>query len=69
MGTVVLGGWVLQNPEFYGYGAVQAYLPSEDLAIATAGTLTEEAEDGTNGGMKVFEEIAAELAPDHPPQP
>jgi D-alanyl-D-alanine carboxypeptidase len=69
IGTVVLGGWVLQNPLFYGYGAVQAYLPSEDLAIATAGTLTEEAEDGTNGGMKVFEEIAAELAPDHPPQP
>ena len=69
MGTVVLGGWVLQNPEFYGYGAVQAYLPSEDLAIATAATLTEDAEDGTNGGMLVFEEIAAALAPDHPPKP
>jgi D-alanyl-D-alanine carboxypeptidase len=69
MGTVVLGGWVLQNPEFYGYGAVQAYLPSEDLAIATAATLTENAADGTNGGMLVFEEIAAALAPDHPPKP
>jgi D-alanyl-D-alanine carboxypeptidase len=69
MGTVVLGGWVLQNPEFYGYGAVQAYLPSEDLAIATAATLTENAEDGTNGGMLVFEEIASVLAPDHPPKP
>src|SRR5215217_2305463 len=69
IGTVVLGGWVLQNPEFYGYGAVQAYLPSEDLAIATAATLTEDAEDGTNGGMLVFEEIAAALAPDHPPKP
>jgi len=69
VGTVVLGGWVLQNPEFYGYGAVQAYLPSEDLAIATAATLDEEAEDGTNGGMLVFEEIASVLAPDHPPKP
>src|SRR5215217_7124999 len=69
IGTVVLGGWVLQNPEFYGYGAVQAYLPSEDLAIATAATLDEEAEDGTNGGMLVFEEIASVLAPDHPPKP
>jgi D-alanyl-D-alanine carboxypeptidase len=69
IGTVVLGGWVLQNPLFFGYGAVQAYLPSEDLAIATAATLDEEAEDGTNGGMKVFEEIASVLAPDHPPKP
>jgi D-alanyl-D-alanine carboxypeptidase len=29
-GTVVLGGWVLQNPQFSGYGAIQAYLPSKD---------------------------------------
>jgi D-alanyl-D-alanine carboxypeptidase len=69
IGTVVLGGWVLQNPAFFGYGAVQAYLPSEDLAIATSATLDEDAEVGLNGGMMVFEEIAAELAPDNPPQP
>jgi D-alanyl-D-alanine carboxypeptidase len=69
IGTVVLGGWVLQNPQFSGYGAVQAYLPSEDLAIAAAATQTEDAEEGLNGGMKVFEEIASVLAPDHPPQP
>ena len=69
IGTVVLGGWVLQNPQFSGYGAVQAYLPSEDLAIATAATLEEDAEDGLNGGMEVFKEIAAVLAPDNPPQP
>ena len=69
IGTVVLGGWVLQNPQFSGYGAVQAYLPSEDLAIATAATLDENAADGLNGGMEVFKEIAAVLAPDNPPQP
>ena len=69
IGTVVLGGWVLQNPQFSGYGAVQAYLPSEDLAIATAATVEEDAEDGLNGGMEVFEEIAAVLTPDNPPQP
>jgi D-alanyl-D-alanine carboxypeptidase len=69
LGTVVLGGWVLQSPAFHGYGGVQAYLPSEDLAIAAMATLDEDAEEGLNGGMKVFEEIAAELAPDHPPQP
>jgi hypothetical protein len=48
---------------------VQAYLPSEDLAIAAEATSDEDAEVGLNGGMKVFEEIAAALAPDHPPQP
>jgi D-alanyl-D-alanine carboxypeptidase len=69
IGTVVLGGWVLQNPAFNGYGAVQAYLPAEDLAIAASATLDEDAEVGLNGGMKVFEEIAAVLAPDNPPQP
>ncbi|MCA1731661.1 MAG: beta-lactamase family protein, partial [Actinobacteria bacterium] len=44
IGTVVLGGWVLQNPQFSGYGAEQAYLPSEDLAIAAAATNDEDAE-------------------------
>jgi CubicO group peptidase (beta-lactamase class C family) len=69
IGNVVLGGWVLQNPQFSGYGAVQAYLPSEDLAIAAAATQDEDAEEGVNGGEKVFEEIASVFAPDHPPKP
>jgi hypothetical protein len=69
IGTVVLGGWVMQKPQFFGYGGVQAYLPSEDLAIAAEATLDEDAEEGLNGGQKVFEEIAAVLAPDHPPKP
>jgi hypothetical protein len=68
IGTEVICGWVLQNPEFYGYGAVQEYLPSEALAIAAAVTLDEDAEEGLNGGQKVFKEIAAVLAPEHPPK-
>ncbi|MCA1729686.1 MAG: D-alanyl-D-alanine carboxypeptidase, partial [Actinobacteria bacterium] len=64
-----LGGWVLQNPQFSGYGAEQAYLPSEDLAIAAAATNDEDAEATLNGAQKVFEEIAAVLTPDNPPQP
>jgi D-alanyl-D-alanine carboxypeptidase len=60
---------MLQNPAFFGYSGVQAYLPSEDLAIAASATLDEDAEVGLNGGQKVFEEIAAVLAPDNPPQP
>ena len=69
LGTIVQGGWVMQSPSFFGYGAIQAYLPSEDLAIATSATVEEDAEDGLNGGQKVFEEIAAVLAPDNPPKP
>jgi CubicO group peptidase (beta-lactamase class C family) len=69
LGNVVLGGWVLQNPQFSGYGAVQAYLPSEDLAIAAAATHNEDAPEGLNGGEKVFEAVASVLAPDNPPKP
>jgi D-alanyl-D-alanine carboxypeptidase len=69
LGNVVLGGWVLQDPQFSGYGAVQAYLPSEDLAIAAAATHNEDVEEGLNGGKEVFDEIASVLAPDHPPKP
>ena len=60
---------MLLNPSFFGYGAIQAYLPSEDLAIAASATLDEDAEAGLNGGQKVFEEIASVLAPDNPTQP
>jgi D-alanyl-D-alanine carboxypeptidase len=69
IGTFIVGGWVLQNPSFYGWGALQAYLPEKDLAIATSATLDKEAEVGLNGGQMVFEEIAAVLAPDHPLPP
>jgi D-alanyl-D-alanine carboxypeptidase len=64
-----VGGWILQNPSFYGWGALQAYLPEKDLAIAASATLDKEAKVGLNGGQMVFEEIAAVLAPDHPLPP
>ena len=69
IGTFVVGGWILQNPSFSGWGALQAYLPEKDLAIAASATLDKEAKVGLNGGQMVFEEIAALLAPDHPPKP
>jgi CubicO group peptidase (beta-lactamase class C family) len=68
IGTYIVGGWILQPPSFYGWGALQAYLPSEDLAIAASATLEKEAKVGLNGGQMVFEEIAAVLAPGHPPR-
>jgi D-alanyl-D-alanine carboxypeptidase len=64
-----VGGWILQNPSFYGWGALQAYLPEKDLAIAASATLEKEAKVGLNGGQMVFEEIAAVVAPGHPPKP
>jgi D-alanyl-D-alanine carboxypeptidase len=69
IGTFIVGGWILQNPSFYGWGALQAYLPEKDLAIAASATLKEEAKVGLNGGQMVFDEIAGELAPDYPPRP
>jgi D-alanyl-D-alanine carboxypeptidase len=69
IGTFIVGGWILQNPSFYGWGALQAYLPEKDLAIAASATLDKEAKVGLNGGQMVFEEIAAVLAPGHPPRP
>jgi CubicO group peptidase (beta-lactamase class C family) len=69
IGTFMVGGWILQNPSFWGRGALQAYLPEEDLAIAASATLEEDAKVGLNGGQMVFEEIAAALAPGHPPKP
>ena len=69
IGTFMVGGWILQNPSFSGWGALQAYLPEKDLAIAASATLDKEAKVGLNGGQMVFEEIAAELAPDYPLPP
>ncbi len=69
IGVVALEGWVMQTPLFYGFGGTQAYLPEEDLAIAAEATIDEDADGSVNGGQKVFEEIAAELTPDHPPRP
>jgi D-alanyl-D-alanine carboxypeptidase len=69
IGTFIVGGWILQNPSFYGWGALQAYLPEKDLMIAASATLEKDAKVGLNGGQMVFEEIAAVLALGHPPKP
>jgi hypothetical protein len=38
LGVVLSGSWILQNPLFGGYGAVEAYLPSKKIAIAVVTT-------------------------------
>ncbi|MFF8381450.1 serine hydrolase domain-containing protein [Streptomyces sp. NPDC015661] len=65
LGVIVVNGWVLQNPSFSGYAAIQAYLPSKGLAIAVSATKTPNTPDG-NMAELVAERIAAALAPNDP---
>ncbi|WP_406864590.1 serine hydrolase domain-containing protein [Streptomyces sp. HUAS MG47] len=65
LGVIVVNGWIVQNPSFSGYAAIQAYLPSKRLAIAVSATKTAETADG-NMAEVVAERIAAYLAPDVP---
>jgi len=64
----------LQNPMFSGEAAVEAYLPSQKVAIAVAVTYAPEAFDDqgnyTNQADILFRKIGAELAHnDAPPMP
>jgi CubicO group peptidase (beta-lactamase class C family) len=71
LGIVVSGNWLLQNPMFAGYAAIEGYLPSRRIAIAVAVTFAEGAFDAqgdyTNAADTVFRKIGAELAPDDAP--
>ena len=74
LGIVISGNWLLQNPMFAGYAAVQAYLPARQIAIAVAVTFAPEAFDDQgdyrNEAEPLFRKIGAELAPeDAPPVP
>ena len=73
LGVWLHGSWILQNPQFGGYGAVEAYLPSKRIAIAIATTYGEQSFDEKgeykygNASEKLFAAIAAYLAPDEAP--
>ncbi|WP_293243954.1 serine hydrolase domain-containing protein [Mycolicibacterium sp.] len=71
LGIVISGGWLLQNPMFAGYSAVEAYLPEKKIAIAVAATFAPEAFDASgnysNASEVLFRRIGAELAPDRAP--
>ena len=74
LGMVISGNWLLQNPLMSGYAAVEAYLPSQKIAIALAVTFAPEAFDDQgnyrNEADPLFRKVAAELAPDDaPPMP
>jgi CubicO group peptidase (beta-lactamase class C family) len=71
LGIVRSGSWLLQNPLFAGYAAVEAYLPAEKIAIAVAVTFAPGAFDAegiySNSGDSIFREIGAYMAPRDPP--
>lgn len=71
LGIVISGHWLLQNPMFAGYSAVEAYLPDKKIAIAVAATFAPEAFDDqgnySNASEVLFRRIGAELAPDQAP--
>ncbi|KPI32903.1 beta-lactamase [Actinobacteria bacterium OV450] len=65
LGLIVQNGWVVQNPSFSGYAAIQAYLPSEHLAIAVSTTVGPKgAQDNT--AQTIAYRIAGAVAPGHP---
>ena len=71
LGIVISGNWLLQNPLMAGYAAVEAYLPSQKIAIAVAVTYAPEAFDDQgnyrNEADTLFRRIGDELAPDDAP--
>src|SRR6476620_935513 len=74
LGMVISGDWLLQNPLMSGYAALEAYLPSQKIAIAVAVTYAPEAFDDQgdyrNESDTLFRQIGAELAPeDETPMP
>jgi CubicO group peptidase (beta-lactamase class C family) len=74
LGIVISRNWLLQNPLLAGYAAVEAYLPSQRVAIAVAVTYAPEAFDDqgnySNEADILFRKIGATVAPnDAPPMP
>jgi CubicO group peptidase (beta-lactamase class C family) len=72
LGIVISGNWLLQDPLFSGESAVEAYLPSQKIAIAVAVTYLPEAFDPATGAYtnvadKLWRQIAAQVAPSDPP--
>jgi CubicO group peptidase (beta-lactamase class C family) len=65
-GVQVINTWVVQNPSFSGYFAIQAYLPSQDLSIAVSTTDGPSTTPNVNYAQTIASDIAAYLAPRYP---
>ena len=73
IGVVRSGNWIKQNPVLTGFAAVEAYLPSKKIAIAVTNTFDQSYFEDDNPNLAsnpsnvLFQEIAAELAPNDAP--
>ncbi|WP_380283009.1 serine hydrolase domain-containing protein [Kitasatospora purpeofusca] len=65
LGVIVSDGWILSNPSFSGYAAIEAYQPDTRLTVAVSTTKGCDSPDG-NTAQEVAARIVALLAPDHP---
>ncbi len=66
IGVQVINTWVVQNPSFSGYFAIQAYLPACHLSIAVNTTDGPTTIANTNYAQTIADSIAAYLAPNYP---
>ncbi|MFI5863780.1 serine hydrolase domain-containing protein [Streptomyces sp. NPDC051546] len=62
LGVIVVDDWILTNPSFSGYAAIQAYLPAEKLALSVTVTQGPKSPAG-NSAQTIAERISAALAP------
>lgn len=71
LGVVRNGSWILQNPLFGGYGAIESYLPSKRISIALAVTFNASSFDSQGNYSTywntLYAKIGAVLAPHDPP--
>jgi len=67
LGVIVMSDWVVQTPLFGGAGAVHAYLPQEDLAVAIVAVTGQGSEVDVNYAQQIWGAIATDLTPDNVP--
>jgi CubicO group peptidase (beta-lactamase class C family) len=71
LGAVRNGDWILQNPAFAGYAAVEAYNPTTKISVAVVTTFREGSFDETgnvpNLAMNLFAAIGTIASPTSPP--
>ncbi|MCP4434682.1 MAG: beta-lactamase family protein [Actinomycetia bacterium] len=67
LGVISISDWIVQTPLFGGMGAVHAYLPEADLAVAIVTVAGQASEVDENYAMGIWKSIAEELTPEHVP--
>lgn len=63
LGIVASNGWLLQNPSFFGYSGLMAYMPAQKITIAVTATLGPNASSDGNASQKLFQRVAERLVP------